>query len=313
VTSVPGGRVVILLSTHNGAAFLPDQLASFFGQTHADWTLFWRDDGSTDDTESVMAAFAARAGADRCQRLPSPGGRLGPRESFLSLLRAALPSLGPGDAAAFADQDDVWLPEKLSRGMAALSGVPAGVPALVCSRQRLVDAQLRPRGLSPAIRRSPGFPAALTQNIATGCTILLNQAAARLIAGSTAPATTLHDWWSYLLVAAAGGRVLVDPEPMVLYRQHGANLVGAPATMLRRGLRAARHGPRRFMRLFRDHLAALAAQRPVMTEAAAADVARLEAALAGGLRARLRALRMPGLHRQTALETFTFRLWFLLG
>jgi len=307
------GRVVVLLATYNGAAYLPEQLASYRAQTHADWTLLWRDDGSTDATEAVMADFAARVGAGRCRRLAEPAGRLGVRESFLALLRAALPSLAPGDAVAFSDQDDVWLAEKLARGMAALAGVPDGMPALACARQHLVDARGAPVGESPALRRPPGFPAALTQNIATGCTILLNRAAATLVAASTPPDTTLHDWWSYLLVSAAGGRVLVDADPLVLYRQHAANVVGAPPSTLRRARGALRRGPAAFLRILRGHLAALAAQPHLLTPAARADVARLQWALQGPRWRRLAALGMPGLVRQTALETLTFRLWLLLG
>jgi hypothetical protein len=312
VSGAARGHVRILLATDNGAAFLPDQLASLRAQTHADWSLLWRDDGSSDATAAVMARFAAELGPARCARLAQPAGRLGARESFLALLRAAAPALGAHDAAAFADQDDVWLPQKLARGLAALGRVPPGVPALACARYILVDAALAPLGESPALRHPPGFPAALAQNVATGCTILLNRAAARLIAASRAPAGTLHDWWSYLLVAAADGAVLMDETPQVLYRQHGANAVGAPASLPGRALGALRRGPGQFMRLLRAHLDALAAQPGLMTEPAAATVARLRAALAGGAWQRLAALRTPGLRRQGALETLIFRLWVLL-
>ncbi len=308
-----GGQVRILLSTYNGGAFLADQLASFAAQSHAGWTLLWRDDGSTDATVAIMERFAAGLDPGRCTRLAAPEGNIGASASFLALLRAALPGLGAGDAAAFADQDDVWLPEKLARGMAALAAVPAGRPALACARQVLVDAALRPYAESPPLRRPPGFPAALAQNLATGCTILLNRPAAALIAGSHPPQHFFHDWWSYLLVAAAGGEVRMEPAPLVLYRQHGANAVGAPGGRLRRALGAVRRGPGAFMHLFRAHLAALAAERRLLTEAARDDVARLQAALAGGPFRRLGVLGMPGLRRQTLLETLTFRLWFLIG
>jgi glycosyltransferase involved in cell wall biosynthesis len=311
--TAPGGHVRILLSTYNGAAYLPEQLASFRGQTHADWSLLWRDDGSEDATEALMAAFTAEIGADRCRRLEMPPRKLGVRESFLTLLRATAPTLGPRDAVAFADQDDVWLPEKLARGVAALTAIEPDVPALLCTRQMLVDAALAPFGESPVVHRPPGFPAALTQNVATGCTVLLNRAAARLVAGSRAPETTLHDWWSYLVVSAAGGRVLVDPAPLVLYRQHGANVVGAPATLPGRAIAALRRGPGKFMRIFRANLACLAAQPALLTDTARRDVTRLQAALSGGWLTRARALRTPGLRRQTRLGTLTFRLWFLLS
>jgi glycosyltransferase involved in cell wall biosynthesis len=311
-------RVAILLSTYNGARFLGEQLDSLLAQSHQGWTLYWRDDGSTDTSIAVLERFAARAGQGRCVHVPDPQERLRPTASFMALLRAVQPRLGPDDAVAFADQDDVWLPEKLARGLAALrdhAGLGQGQspPALYCARQMLVDASLRRIGLSAGLRRPTDFPAALTQNVTTGCTIMLNRAAATLAAGSQAPSATLHDWWCYLLVTAAGGRVLDDDAAVVLYRQHAANLVGAPRSMWRRGLAALKRGPGVFMNVLRQHVAALLAQPELLPEANRAQVEAIDAALRGGLLRRLAVLRRSGLHRQTWQETGFFYLWFLIG
>lgn len=301
--------VAILLSTYNGSAYLAEQLDSLLAQTHRRWTLFWRDDGSTDDTLAIMVAFGEGPGAGRCVR-SADDVHLGITASFLALLREV-----PDDhVAAFADQDDVWLPHKLERGLIELGDPAASWPALYCARQHLVDGSLNPLGLSPLLARAPAFPAGLTQNVATGCTVMLNPAARRLIADSRPPGSTLHDWWSYLLVGAAGGRLIADPEPVVLYRQHSRNAVGAPHSVLRRGLMALRRGPETFMMLFRLHVKELAAHADALSPQARADLALLRASLQGNSLARLRALfRLPQLTRQTRLETFLFRLWFLIG
>lgn len=303
------GRVAILLSTYNGEQFLLEQLASLQAQTIQDWILYWRDDGSTDATPRMMTEFLATLGAGRSLVQPSEG-RVGAAESFLRLLRAA--AADGCDAVAFADQDDVWLPDKLARGLAALQDVPMTTPALYCARQVLVDAQLGRIADSAMLRQPPGFPAALTQNIATGCTVILNRAAAEVVAASRAPAGTLHDWWCYLVVAAAGGRVLFDTTPVVLYRQHQFNALGAPATLLQRGIAALRRGPAIFMTVFLQNIAALADQPELISPAARAQVAMIAQALEGGAMHRWKALRMPGLLRQTWPETMLFRLWFLL-
>lgn len=300
-------RVAVLLSTYDGAAYLGDQLASLLAQTHADWTLLWRDDGSSDGTEALVAGWARRVGAGRGATIGS-GLRLGPTPSFMALLR------GAQDAAyaAFMDQDDVWLPEKLARGVAALAAVPETTPALYCARQILVDAALRQIGISAPIHLS-GFPAALTQNVATGCTVMMNRAASRLVAASEPPATALHDWWSYLVVAAAGGRLIADPEPAVLYRQHAANLMGAPRSQARRAMAALRRGPGVFMHVLRQNIAALCAQPQLVAPENRTVLLRLRSALDRGPPARLAALLTPGLRRQTWQETLLFRLWFMLG
>jgi glycosyl transferase family 2 len=303
------GGVAILLSTYNGEPFLVEQLASLQAQTIGDWVLYWRDDGSTDATPHMMTEFLATLGSGRFVVVPSDG-RVGAGESFLRLLRIA--AIDGCEAVAFADQDDVWLPEKLARGMAALSKVPAATPALYCARQVLVDAGLRRIAESATVRHPPAFPAALTQNIATGCTVMMNRAAAGLVAASRAPGATLHDWWSYLMVAAAGGRVLFDATPVVLYRQHEGNAMGAPATLLQRALAALRRGPASFMNVFLQNIAALADQPGLISPAAKAEVAAITHALDGGALRRCAVLRMRGLRRQTWTETMLFRLWFML-
>ncbi len=303
--------VAILLSTFNGARFLGEQLESLLAQSHRDWVLFWRDDGSTDGTCAIMRNFAAGAGEGRCVEV-GEGARLGPTRSFLALLRAALAQ--GYDAFAFADQDDVWLPEKLARGAAALDRAGWSRPALYCARQVFVDECLAPIGISSRVRRAPAFPAALTQNIATGCTVLMNRRAAELVGRSRPPSASLHDWWTYLVVAAADGAVMADDMPAVLYRQHGGNLVGAPRSELRRAFAALRRGPAVFMNVFRQQVTALAEQPDLLSADARAEVSAVAAALRGGVRDRLRVLRLArGLRRQTWPETIVFRAWFLLG
>ena len=299
--------VVILLSTYNGAAWLPEQLASFVAQEDLAWRLVWRDDGSSDESVAVMEAWAATLPPGQCTRAVTEGA-LGVSESYMALLREAV---GQGaERVAFADQDDVWLPQKLHRALEAL-GEAAG-PALYCSRQVLVDAELRHIALSAPIPVPPGLGPALTQNIATGCTVVLNRAAAALVAGSTAPETTLHDWWAYLVVAAAGGRVVADDEPTVLYRQHATNVVGAPRSNQRRAVAALRRGPRLFMRVLRANVAGLLAQPGLLSAESRVLLDAVSRGLAGGVGPRLGALRL-GLLRQTRAETLLFRAWFLMG
>lgn len=305
-----GLPVAVLLSTYNGMRYLPEQLESLRRQDFRRWTLIWRDDGSTDGTAALMHAFAAHYGAESCLPMPDQAGHLGIIGSFLTLLR----QVPPNTVAAFADQDDIWLPDKLQRGAEALAEIPDDVPALYCARQRLVDENLVMLGLSPHRDGPMVFPAALTQNVATGCTVMLNPAAVALIAASNPPEGTLHDWWSYLVVSAAGGRLITDPVPVVLYRQHSANAVGAPHSMVKRGMMALRRGPDDFMQLFRRHVRGLVANPQALSPSARHDLTLLDRALSGGLLERLRAMRrVRGLVRQTWAETALFRLWFLIG
>jgi len=220
-------RVAILLSTYNGATYLPALLDGFLAQTHRDWVLLWRDDGSRDETPSLMRNWGA-AHPDRFAEVAEPSGNQGVTGSFMTLLRAG--QAAGFTAAAFADQDDVWLPDKLEWGLSALAAVPQTQPALYCARQVLVDGALRRIGLSAPLAGPAAFPSSLTQNIATGNTVILNRAAMALVAPTAPPRECWHDWWCYLMVTAAGGRVLRDDRGVILYRQHDANVVGAPTS-----------------------------------------------------------------------------------
>ncbi|MDD2795098.1 glycosyltransferase [Acidocella sp.] len=297
--------VTILLSTYNGEAFLQAQLESFTTQRYTNWALLWRDDGSNDATLPIMRAFTA-ANPGRCMEAASSGPHLGATESFLTLL---CESHG-AEMVAFSDQDDVWLAGKLQHAVESLR--PAGrEPALYCARQYLVDAALRGTKLSALHANTPGFPASLTQNIANGNTLVMNAPAATLVAGLDRPEGTVHDWWSYIVVSACGGRIIFDPRPQVLYRLHKNNLIGSSRPLPARALAAIRRGPKIFMTMMHRHADILATGASHLTPQARHDLKSIQSALQGGLAARLAALRCTRFRRRTLLENLLFSLWFI--
>ncbi|MGE4482614.1 glycosyltransferase [Acidocella sp.] len=302
----PDKDVAILLSTYNGESFLPAQLNSFLAQTHEHWVLHWRDDGSTDSTVEIMRAFARQAGAERCVESPSSGPHLGVTASFLTLLRENIGAM----AVAFSDQDDVWLPEKLRCALERLS-MAGDSPALYCARQYLVDQNLHAARLSAPHAGTEGFPACLTQNIANGNTLVMNNAAAALVAASREPAGTVHDWWSYIIVSACGGKILFDDRPQVLYRLHKTNLIGRYQPFHGRALAALRRGSAVYMTMMRRHAMALLAQSSRLTPEARQDLELVRDGLTGGIASRITALRCPRFRRRTYLENLLFRYWFL--
>lgn len=298
----------ILLSLYNGEAFLNAQLDSILRQTDADWCVYWRDDGSSDSSRAIMLSFQEYRGHGRCVEVGDIERNVGIVESYRLLLDAAPASCW----VAFADQDDVWIPQKLAwaRQMLAASG---DRPTLYCARQFLTDEALHPLGETAHLHRRPVFASALTQNIATGHTVVLNDAAAALLRVHHAPGGVLHDWWSYLLVTATGGNVLHDDRCVSHYRQHRRNSVGAPSSMLVRGWRALRRGPQAFMQRFALNVAYLEEIPAPLTPEARALLKRVTEVLAKGSTARIRFLRRErDMVRQGRAETWVFRVWFLL-
>lgn len=300
--ALPG--TVVLLATFNGEAFLAEQLRSLRDQRDEDWVLVVRDDLSTDRTPFILEAFAANCRPGQVVRLPEGPARLGALGNFLALLAQA----PPGRRYAFCDQDDVWLPDKLLRASRALAGEAVDRPALYCARQRLVDGKLEEQGLSPPIPRPASLRNAFVQNIATGCTVVLNEAARQAILATPPPAITLHDWWAYLVTTAVGGHVIVDPHPVILYRQHGANVVGAAAGGMSRALRAARRGPAIFTQRFLAHVEGLL-RHPHLTPGARHLLQELSGLPRAGFFGKLSILRRCGLYRQGVLNRAGLYAW----
>lgn len=290
-------EVTILLALFNSAHSLGPQLQSFKDQSHANWRLIVSDDGSEDAGPAMARAFAGDAGGRAVHLIDGP--RRGFGQNFLHLIRAAGPDT---PYAALSDQDDVWLPNKIARGIEHLSHVPPGVPALYGGRTWVVDNSLRRLRLSPLFRRPPDFRNALMQSIAGGNTMMLNRAALTLAqeAADEASQIVSHDWWLYQLISGVGGQVIYDAEPTVLYRQHGANLVGANI-----GLKARLRRVGVFLGGgFRDwngiNLRALSASAHRLT-AENRDILEGFAGLrAGPASGRMAGMRRLGLYRQSA-------------
>jgi glycosyltransferase involved in cell wall biosynthesis len=297
------------MATRNGAAHLRQQLESLLAQSHGDWTLWVSDDGSTDGTRSILRTFA-EAHPGRLARLVE-GPRAGTAaRNFLSLL--CHPDL-PAGAVALADQDDVWLRGKLARALRRMVDVPAGRPCLYAAESLLTDEALVrfARSREPAAR--PGFGNALVQNLFGGHSTVLNGPALALVRTAGVPeGVAYHDWWLYQLVSGAGGDCRLDPLPVVLYRQHGDNHIGA-AGGLRAGLaRAGRILGRDYGRWIAAHMAALRAAEDLLTPEARATLAALAAAPRFGP-GRLAAFRRYGLRRSTGVADLALSLGLLAG
>ena len=301
--------VTILMACCNGARFLPEQLASLAVQRGVDWRLIAGDDGSTDGTRQLLEAFAAQW-PGRVTVVDGP--QQGASAHFLWLIgRAGMGQAGIG-ALAFADQDDVWLPTKLAEALRELNKCGSD-SALFVSRGAL----WRGDGAGSAMKVpqvQPGFRHALVQNIGPGHAMVVNAAAAevlkRMVAAGAQP--FWHDWWVYQMVTGLGGQVLLGREVQVLYRQHGANLVGqvqGPAGAQRRMRRAASGQARQEMTA---QVAALQVARSEMTEEARAVLDGFAGAAPKGI-ARALALWRFGLHRQGAFGREAVALAGLLG
>ncbi|TJV40642.1 MAG: glycosyltransferase family 2 protein [Mesorhizobium sp.] len=302
-------RIAVLMGTKDGAAFIDEQLQSLAMQSHPLVDLWISDDGSVDGTIAIIEAWKPRWAKGRMTLLD------GPRQGFAANFRSMiLDRRIDADCYAFSDQDDIWEPDRLESAVRWMQGFDAGSPLMFCSRTATMTETGSLVGRSPLFNRPPSFRNALVQSIAGGNTILLNRAARDLLARACARTGFVsHDWWAYLIVTGAGGVVHYDPRPLVRYRQHAANLVGANVSWQARVSRLGRLFKGEFAGWTDLNLAGLAVNRDLLTPDAATCLDLFASGRQGSLFQRLRALRKSGVCRQTLAGTLGLYLAFVLG
>jgi glycosyltransferase involved in cell wall biosynthesis len=230
-------KIAVLLSTYNGEKFLGEQLDSLLAQSHKNFILVVRDDGSRDRTISILESYAGDH-PERIHLLSRDGVNMGASASFAFLVDYVLKNkelLGlKSTYMMFCDQDDTWFSEKIEKLLAAMLATEADndstLPIIVHSDLEVVSEQntviakslISYQGLE--IERN-SFPNLVISNLVTGCTALINEPLAEKALPIPEKAI-MHDWWLALVATAFGKLVYLD-IPLVHYRQHGNNTIGA--------------------------------------------------------------------------------------
>ncbi len=220
-------KIAILLATYNGATYLAEQINSIIGQTNQDWTLYIHDDGSTDGTQAIINDFCQKY--HFIKELTYPG-RQGAMNNFFSMLKNV-----DADYYSFCDQDDVWLKEKISLSMEAMKEEETrnpDKPCLVFTDLYVTDQKLKI--VHPSFWKYTNVYPELIHTFndcgatlfVTGCTMFFNKKAYRTII-PPAPQATMHDAWITLCIAKANGILHPINKPLVYYRQHDDNTLGA--------------------------------------------------------------------------------------
>lgn len=227
-------KLQVLMSSYNGRKYIKEQLDSIMAQDCqekgiAGLYLLVRDDGSTDGTQKILEQYSEKY-PGRIEWFQ--GENQGVIQSFFELMANA----GESDYYALADQDDYWMPSKMSAGIKKLkqmdkhnsgkNGGTGSIPLLYCCRPLLADEKLTPLTVhvdNPVMR--PGFGNALIENIVTGCTAVFNNRLRQMVSCHIPEHATMHDRWMYL-TATCFGAIYYDETPYIYYRQHAGNAVG---------------------------------------------------------------------------------------
>lgn len=219
-------KCLVLLSTYNGENYIEEQLDSLIKQEGVQLHILIRDDESKDSTINVINRFIAKF-PKNIDLLKATN--IGAKASFFELIKTAAAEYPDYEFYAFCDQDDVWLSGKLLRAVSTISNLHQQLPLMYCSATQMVDKSLSNLKIWPSPpKKKLSIYNALVENVAVGCTIVLNREAFQLIASSPPAQVSqiiMHDWWAYLCVTAFG-KVIFDSEPYILYRQHSSNVLG---------------------------------------------------------------------------------------
>lgn len=221
-------KIAILLATYNGAHYLAEQIDSILEQSNRDWHLFIHDDGSSDGTMDVVSEYQ-RHYPDIISVM-SYDAQGGPCANFMSMLR-----LVEADYYMFADQDDVWLKDKIAMTLTKIESAQAekgkDKPIVAHTDLYVVDEKLNilSNSLWKDIAARPDFVHSFKDCVicyVTGCAMMFNAAAKQSALSHDMGKATMHDAWIVDCVWADGGFVLDINTPSVYYRQHSNNTLG---------------------------------------------------------------------------------------
>ena len=205
-------KVAIVMSTYNGTKYIKEQIDSILNQTYKNIELVIRDDGSSDDTVKIIESYQKKHANIKLVT----GKNLGFIKSFFELLR-----LVEADYYSYADQDDVWLPNKIELAVQELNKLDDSKPNLAFGNSDYYDQNMKLIGEGEKHRKY-SFRMALFACVTQGMTMTINKTTRDLIVKNPPKTCFFHDWWTYLICIGMGNIAYSDVTT-VKYRRMKTN------------------------------------------------------------------------------------------
>ena len=206
--------VLVMMSSYNGGKYIEEQIDSILKQEGVNVKLLVRDDGSIDNTCSILDDYKNKGLLEWYR-----GDNMGWKGSFMYM---AVHS-PENEYYAFSDQDDYWKPNKLSTALDTLRRMPTG-PNLYMSNviywENGVD-----KGLSLPDKVRTDLHHSLLFSESFGCTMLFNKELMQIVKKHPPRIDVAHDFW-FTQVASILGNIYYDRNSYILYRQHSNNQLG---------------------------------------------------------------------------------------
>lgn len=247
--------VNILISTYNGGAYIEEQLDSILAQNYSDYRIYIRDDGSRDDTLSVIEKYIRNHPCEEPISLIR-GENIGFCKSFFTLLAEA----SEGDYWAFCDQDDVWYSDKLRLAVEWMEQQKQDIPLLYHSGFEIGNGDLSVRTPYENPTFSYEFYNSITSNIFFGFAVTINKTLRDYLLLANPEEIKYHDWFG-AMITAAFGKYHLSSRIEAVHRQHEEN--SSPLYFWKKiphgmkllfGDRFYNRQAREFMRLFGEQL-----------------------------------------------------------
>jgi glycosyltransferase involved in cell wall biosynthesis len=204
-------RISVVIPTYNAAATLPETLESVFGQSFTDFEVIVVDDGSTDATPDILAAYEDRI---RVLRKVNEGKPAAARNLGVRAAR--------GEFVAFLDADDCWTKDKLERQVAMLDQQPD--VGLVYTGDATIDGESRKVSVNPCYPEARGriYELLTVHNVMVGSSVVARRRAIEEAGGFDEDLTSIENWDLWIRIARGWAIEYID-EPLTLYRVHSGN------------------------------------------------------------------------------------------
>lgn len=217
--------VYILLASYNGEKYIEKQLESIVLQTYTNWCLLIRDDGSTDNTISIIKKYCNNDRRIVLVDETNLNKGNGACQNFGNLMQLAIDQRA--STIMFCDQDDFWFPNKIE---VMYNKMISSESEMLYSNFIYADENLNK--LSTAIQDSmspfifPLFKSLIVQNHVYGCTMMISSELAKRCLPIPIVAEN-HDYWIALVASGTNTKIVHLNESLMLYRQHNTNVSGS--------------------------------------------------------------------------------------
>lgn len=219
-------KIAILLAAYNGEKYIREQLESLRKQTMQDFVCYIHDDGSKDCTKEIIKEYQSVCPEHFVIIEGKATGSS--KANFMFLMQSVIDRY---DYYMFCDQDDIWLPNKVETMYQRIVREDRNTPCVAYSDMKVVNESMDViadsfTSFCNISVSEASFPNTMLRGYGAGCTMIVNNALAKLALVSDTSNLLMHDWWM-MLIASLVGKIYYVNQPLVLYRQHSQNVMGA--------------------------------------------------------------------------------------